>query len=216
MPPLSQRLRDANRLAWDEMQAHRFVRDIEADTLPREVFGRYLVYEQGFVETAILIFGHALLKAPDFSARRFLCTVLNGLGGQQLDYFDRVMASLGVRPAARSARPPAAVAAFDRGMLRIAETGDFTDVVTIMLAAEWMYATWCSRPNRRAVPDPDIADWVRLHAQPAFLTQVDWLRGQLDASEVDEAAFGRLAGLFGQALRLEIGFHAAPYEGLLL
>jgi thiaminase/transcriptional activator TenA len=198
MPPLSQRLRDANRLAWDEMQAHRFVRDIEADTLPREVFGRYLVYEQGFVETAILIFGHALLKAPDFSARRFLCTVLNGLGGQQLDYFDRVMA------------------AFDRGMLRIAETGDFTDVVTIMLAAEWMYATWCSRPNRRAVPDPDIADWVRLHAQPAFLTQVDWLRGQLDASEVDEAAFGRLAGLFGQALRLEIGFHAAPYEGLLL
>jgi len=209
-PPLSERLRAANRDAWDAMQAHRFVRDIEADALPRAVFARYLVYENAFVETAILIFGHALLKAPDFSARRFLCGVLNGLGGAQLGYFDRAFAALGVAPHAAGTLP-ASVVAFDRGMLHVAETGAYLDILTIMLAAEWMYATWCLRANAGPIADPHIAEWVRLHAEPDFLAQADWLRAQLDAAQVDEAAFARLSALFGHALRLEIDFHSAPY-----
>ena len=211
MAALSDRLRDANRDLWDAMQAHRFVRDIEADALPRAVFARYLVYEGGFVETAILIFGHALLKAPDYASRRVLCGVLHGLGGAQLGYFDRAFAALGN---SRSERP-SAVTAFDRGMLHIAETGSYLDIIAIMLAAEWMYATWCSRANQRPISDPLIAEWVRLHAEPDFLAQRDWLMAQLDAApDVDTATFQRLSGLFGEALRLEIDFHTAPYEGL--
>ena len=80
-----------------------------------------------------------------------------------------------------------------------------------MLAAEWTYATWCVRAHRGAIGDPAIADWVRLHAEPAFLAQAEWLRDQIDAATVDDATFGRLCELFGQALRLEIDFHAAPY-----
>lgn len=207
MPPLSQRLRAANQQDWDAMQAHRFVRDIEADAMPSEVFRRYLIYERGFVGTAILIFGHALLRAPDLAARRWLCGVLAGLGGEQFDYFDRVFAALDLAP---TDAVPAAVAAFDRGMLRIAQ-GEYLDILTIMLAAEWTYATWCVRAHRGAIGDPAIADWVRLHAEPAFLAQAEWLRDQIDAATVDDATFGRLCELFGQALRLEIDFHAAPY-----
>ena len=213
MPALSDRLRAANQDVWDAMQLHRFVREIEADTLPREVFRRYVVYEHAFVETAILIFGHALLKAPDFTARRWLCGVLSGIGGEQLGYFDRVFTALGVTA---DTAPPASVIAFDRGMLRIAEGGDYLDIITVMLAAEWMYATWCCRAFLRPITDPQISDWVALHAAPAFLAQADWLRAQIDAAEpqVDAAAFARLSGLFGQALRLEIDFHSAPFEGL--
>jgi thiaminase (transcriptional activator TenA) len=212
MATLSERLRDANRDAWDAMQTHRFVHDIEAHALPRDVFRRYLIYENGFVETAILIFGHALLKAPDYAARRFLCGVLHGLGGAQLGYFDRAFASLGVAPHADA--PPAAVVAFDRGMLRIAESGGYLDILTIMLAAEWMYATWCGRAHLRPIGDKLVAKWVRLHAEPDFTAQADWLRAQLDAAgpNVDAATFQHLADLFGQALRLEIDFHSAPYE----
>ncbi len=216
MASLSERLRAANQPAWDAMQVHRFVGDIEADALPRDVFRRYLVYEQAFVETAILIFGHALLKAPDFAARRWLCGVLNGLGNAQLGYFDRAFAALGVAPHTQTGSLPASVVAFDRGMLRIAETGAYLDILTIMLAAEWMYATWCGRAHRRTITDPQVAEWVRLHAEPEFLAQADWLRAQLDAAapQVDATAFRRLSDLFGHALRLEIDFHAAPYESM--
>ncbi len=214
MPPLSERLRAANQGAWNAMQAHRFVREIEADALPRAVFGRYLIFENAFVETAILIFGHALLKAPDLVARRWLCGVLHGLGDAQLAYFDRAFDTLGIATRAASGSLPAAVAAFDRGMLGVAATGAYLDILTIMLAAEWMYATWCGRANLRPISDPLIAEWVRLHAEPDFLAQADWLRAQVDAAgpNLDEATFHSLSNLFGYALLLEIDFHSAPYE----
>lgn len=210
---LSQRLLAANQGVWDEMQAHRFVRDIEADRLPRPVFARYVAYEHSFVETAILIFGHAMLKAPDFAARRRLCGVLHALGGEQLGYFDRVLASLGTEPAEPRAAPPS-VAAFGGFMLGVAETGSYLDILVTMLAAEWMYATWCSRAAQRPISDPDIAEWVRMHAAPEFRTQADWLRAGVDASgdKVSAATLRRLSDLFGTALRLEVDFHAAPYE----
>jgi len=77
-----------------------------------------------------------------------------------------------------------------------------------------MYATWCGRANLRSISDPLIAEWVRLHAEPDFLAQADWLRAQIDAAgpNLDEAAFHSLSNLFGYALRLEIDFHSAPYE----
>ncbi len=212
-PSLSQRLRAANRGVWDEMQAHRFVRDIEADALPRPVFARYVAYEHGFVETAILIFGHAMLKAPDFAARRWLCGVLHALSGEQLGYFDRIFAALGTEPSRPDAAPPA-VAAFGGFMLGVAETGSYLDILVVMLAAEWMYATWCARAAQRPISDPDVAEWVQMHAAPEFRAQADWLRAGVDAlgADIDAAAFRRLSDLFGTALRLEVNFHAAPYE----
>ena len=210
---LSHRLLAANRGVWDEMQAHRFVRDIEADTLPRPVFARYVAYEHGFVETAVLIFGHAVLKAPDFAARRWLCGVLHALAGEQLGYFDRVFAALGAGPFEPGTAPPS-VAAFGGFMLRVAESGSYLDILTVMLAAEWMYATWCGRASLRPISDPDVAEWVHMHAAPEFRAQADWLRAQVDAcgAGVDAAALRRLSDLFGTALRLEVEFHDAPYE----
>lgn len=214
MSALSERLRDANRDAWAAMQRHRFVCEIEADALPADVFHRYLRYEHRFVAISILIFGHALLQAPDMAARRFLCGVLHGLGGEQLDYFDRVFASLGLVPHGPEEKLPDAVVALDRGMLTVAERGAYLDTLTIMLAAEWMYATWCGRAHRRQPSYPPLADWVRLHAEPAFLAQADWLRAQIDAAaaQVDATTFKHLVDLFDQTLRLEIDFHAAAYE----
>jgi len=210
---LSQRLLAANQGVWDEMQAHRFVRDIEADRLPRPVFARYVAYEHGFVETAILIFGHAMLKAPDFTARRWLCGVLHALSGEQLGYFDRALASLGAGPSRPGPAPPAA-AALGGFMLGVAESGSYLDILVVMLAAEWMYATWCARAAQCPISDPDVAEWVQMHAAPEFRAQADWLRTGVDAggADIDATALRRLSDLFGTALRLEVAFHATPYE----
>ena len=208
---LSLRLLDANRDVWETMQAHRFVQDIEADRLPAAVFERYLVFEHRFVETAILIFGHALLKAPGTAQRYHLVDVLHALSTEQLPAFKSFFAALGVAPAGADEALPTAVQAFDRGMLRMAENGGYCDVVAIMLAAEWMYATWCGRVHAAPITSPELRRWVALHTEPGFHDQVAWLRAEMDACVVDEADAARLPATFRRVLELEIAFHEAAY-----
>jgi thiaminase/transcriptional activator TenA len=215
--PLSTQIRAANQDAWDAMQAHRFVLAIEQDALPAEVFKAYLVYECDFVETAMLIFGHMLVKAPGLAERRWLAGVLQALAVDQIGYFEQAFAALGVTPEDRRRASPPTVAAFRDGMLAIARDGGYLDGVAVMLAAEWMYATWCARAARSPIANAEIKRWVDLHADPAFLAQAEWLRRQIDdapglaASDAD-----RLSTLFGRALALEIAFHDAPFPGRAL
>lgn len=207
---LSERIRAVNADVWDAVQAHRFVSDIEEDTLSAEAFRAYLVYECDFVETAMLIFGHMLVKAPGLSERRWLAGVLQSLATEQIGYFERTFETLGVTEAERRRGLPPSVLAFRDGMLQVARDGSYLDGVAIMLAAEWMYATWCSRAAERKISDPVLKRWVDLHAEPEFLAQADWLRRQVDAA--DPTAEADLSASFRRALELEIDFHTAPYE----
>jgi thiaminase (transcriptional activator TenA) len=198
---------------WDAMQAHRFVRAIEKDQLPLDVFKAYLVYECDFVETAMLIFGHMLVKAPGLEERRWLAGVLQALATEQIGYFERTFAALGITAADRARTLPESVLAFRDGMLAIARDGSYLDGVVIMMAAEWMYATWCTRAATTPSGNAELKRWVDLHAEPAFHAQADWLRSQVDANS-DGSAEQRahLAALFGRALELEIAFHDAPFD----
>ena len=208
--PLSERIRAASAGAWDAMQAHRFVAEIEADTLSDAVFRSYLIYECDFVETAMLIFGHMLVKAPGLQERRWLAGVLQALAVEQIGYFEKTFSALDITPQDRARALPRSVLAFRDGMLKIARDGGYLDGVAIMLAAEWMYATWCSRAAGSRISNPVLKRWVDLHAEPEFLAQADWLRRQVDAA--DPALEETLANSFRHALELEIDFHSAPYE----
>lgn len=64
MEAFSERLLREHQPAWQAMQQHPFVTDIEQDRLPTVVFNRYLVFEGNFVATAIAIF------LPSGSAKR--------------------------------------------------------------------------------------------------------------------------------------------------
>ena len=208
------RLQKENRDIWDAMQQHRFVADILADRLDPDVFRRYLVFEQGFVETAILIFGHAMLKAPAFAQRRRLISVLHSLAEDQLTYFAGVFRALDMPPAVAAALAPAAVQRFDGGMLAIAKSGSYADILAIMLAAEWMYGTWCLRAASVEIAGAELRRWVALHAERGFLDQIDWMIDEInrEATALDDAGRDRLSALFREALQLEIAFHDAAYE----
>jgi thiaminase/transcriptional activator TenA len=206
------RLRAENEDVWDAMQAHRFVADIEADRLSDAAFRAYLVYECDFVESAMLIFGHMLVKAPGLAERRWLAGVLQALATEQIGYFERTFETLGLSAEERGQALPAEVLAFRDGMLAIARDGSYLDGVAVMLAAEWMYATWCGRAAGARVSDPILRRWVELHAEPEFLAQADWLRRQIDTAPPESEE--RLSRAFRRALELEIVFHEAPYAAV--
>lgn len=209
---LSERIRASNLDVWDAMQAHRFVAEIEADALSDAAFRAYLIYEGDFVETAMLIFGHMLVKAPGLAERRWLAGVLQALAVEQIGYFEQTFAALGISAEERARTSPPEVAAFRDGMLAVAREGSYLDGVAIMLAAEWMYATWCARAAKSPISDPTLRRWVELHAEPEFHAQADWLRAQIDAAPAAEEA--QLSRAFRRALELEIAFHDAPFAGV--
>ena len=210
--PLSDRLLADNAAAFDAMIGHRFVADIAADRLPPAVFDRYLVYEGAFVETAIRIFAYATAKAPDIAEQRHLVAVLDALANHQVAYFETTCAARGIDPAAHDLAHPA-VAAFRDDMLAIARDGAYLDIVTAMFAAEWMYRTWCRSAAAARISDPQLRQWVDLHAADDFAAQALWLRDRVDAAgpDLDEVEKSRLSSLFGRVLKLEAAFHEAAY-----
>lgn len=209
---LTTRILAENAQVFDAMLTHPFVRDIEADTLPAEVFDRYLLIEGAFVETAIAIFGHAVAKSSDLADRRKLIGTLDALANEQMSYFESAFAARSLAPDPVLQADPR-VAAFREGMLTIAQDGDFTAIITAMFAAEWMYWTWCSNLRTAHISDPMVQAWVEMHAAPEFAAQAHWLRDRLDtlgtgmtAAQCDESV-----RVFGRVQELEIDFHSAAY-----
>lgn len=208
-------LRDAASDEWRRMQEHPFVIAIEEDRLPDAVLRRYLVNEYAFVEAAITIFSYALVNAPDMAARRELVRIIGALVDAQIPYFENAFTALGMAEEEwRGASLPPKAAMLRDGMLGFAAHGGFAEVATAMLAAEWTYHTWCARAVRRSISNEVLKDWVRLHAEPAFAGQANWLRNTVDGigAKAEPDARRRLLSVFATALELEIHFHDAPFE----
>jgi len=205
---LSDKILLANTDILDRMLEHRFVADIQADRLERDVFHRYLAYEGHFVETAISIFAFATIGAPDINARRWLIGVQDALANKQVPYFEDIFSRRGIMV---ETHVPDAVSAFDVGMLNIARTGAFVDVLTAMFAAEWMYWTWSKATDTRQISDPDLRVWVDMHTATDFADQAMWLKNAIDTYS-DESDADRLSGVFNTVTQLEIEFHSAAYH----
>ncbi|MDB6176304.1 TenA family protein [Paracoccus sp. Z330] len=211
-PQLTARMLTQEAVSFEAMIEHRFVRDIEADSLPAPVFDRYLLIEGAFVETAIAIFGYAVARSEDLADRRKLIASLDALANQQMPYFEMAYEMRGLSPDPDLQSDPR-VAAFRDGMLDIARHGSFAEILTAMFAAEWMYWTWCRRAAQASISDPMLADWVGLHADAGFAAQAQWLRDRLDrlGHDMDDAAQDAAVTVFGHVQRLEIAFHDAAY-----
>ena len=207
-------LREGAEPHWSRMVGHRITRDMAEDSLPPGALRRYLVFEHGFVETAVTIFAYALAKAPGIDEQARLVETLHALTTDQLRYFERVFDQLGLPAAERDSIPsPPAVLAFRDGMMSLAAHGTYEEIIAGMAAAEWMYLTWSRAACDRRPRDPVCAEWIALHVGPQFTTQVDWLLDQLDSVGplLPPHHQGKLAGAFRRTLELEIPFHDAAY-----
>ncbi len=212
MAGFSDQLLAEHQAAWNAMQQHRFVTDIERDQLPGRVFNQYLVFEGDFVATAIGIFALAVSKAPGIRQQRWLVGVLNALVDEQMGYFEQVLARRAINPDDYRRDLPA-VSRFRDGMLDAARQGGYADIVTLMFGAEWMYFAWCRRVSEATQTDTDLRHWVDMHAQEAFFAQARWLKEELDtcAAALPDGERQRLSALYRQVLEWEIDFHSAAY-----
>jgi thiaminase/transcriptional activator TenA len=203
-------LPDENRKVRDEMQRPRCLHHVRADRLPDGVLALRFEFAHAFVETAILVFGDAMLRAPGSSRRRRLVGVLHALAEGHMGLFVRCLTAAGVTPAVPDATLPTGVTAFASGVLELAANGAYHNVIAIVLATEWMYATWSEPGNTTIISNAELRRWVALDEEPDFLDQAAWLRAEIDAAQPGER--DRLSVPFRRTLQLEIAFHGAPYD----
>jgi thiaminase/transcriptional activator TenA len=178
------------------------------------VFERYLRIEYGFVDCAAVVLGYAVAKAPSFKERRRLAFGLYGLVTDQENFFAAAFEQMGTSPALRVGLPPNELSGpLHEVFLGAAKNEGYEEIIACILAAEWMYLTWCSTAHRMPSSRPYLRNWVALHAGGAFADHVAWIRSEVDtcAPQLSASRQKRLHKLFEETLLAEDLFHNAPY-----
>ncbi|WP_248897987.1 TenA family protein [Haloplanus halobius] len=210
---LTEWLRDRSEPDWREAVEHRFVREFEAGTVDDAVFERYLRQDYAVVETLVGTFGHAVGEAPSMAAKARLTDFLRTLTDEENDYFGRSFDALGVSMDEAPRTTPATRALLDL-LERAGREGGYAETLAVLVPAEWVYETWATAVEQ---PLPDrfyLAEWVDLHANPDFVSFVDWLRAELDreGTVVSPRRQRRLDALFRRTVELERAFFDAAYD----
>ncbi|MGY6548951.1 MAG: TenA family protein [Roseinatronobacter sp.] len=207
-------IRQANAAALPGFLEHPFFVQAARGVLRPQARDAYFHYEHRFVEQAVTVFGHLLVKAPDFGAQTHLVAILGGLVTDQTALFARILQQIGPPPP----KPwPVAVAEFCDGMTAIAAQGAYHEGLAAMLAAEWTYAQVSRKLVAAGLADPLLHDWFALHVEDGFLDGVRWLEAELDRCVRDPDAMAQACDAFGRAVQIEIAFHSAaisPYSGV--
>lgn len=202
-------LRERSEPDWRAAVDGRFVRELADGTVPDPAFRRYLEQDYAVVETLTGTFGHALGEAPSMAAKARLADFLGTITGEENDYFERSFEALDGDP---DADPDATTRAFVDLLERAARQGDYAETLAVLVPAEWVYETWATGIDDR--PDAfHLDEWIELHATPAFVDFVAWLRAELDREGAAASARRqrRLDALFRRTVELERAFFEAPY-----
>jgi thiaminase/transcriptional activator TenA len=213
---LTESLVAANVALWRAATQHRFVKELGADTLPDDVFRRYLVQDFAFIEALVTLLGHAVARAPSMPAKRRLAGFLAAVTGDETNYFERALKALGAAEAfAAPERIPLneTTRRFRALMTEVGARGTYAEILAVVTPAEWVYLEWA-----RACPLPGpkrfyLAEWIELHAIPVFADLVGWLQAELDreGAAASPDLRWRLATHFRTTLELECDFFEAAY-----
>ena len=201
-------IRSAAISEWDAATGHRLFREVIADTISDDEFERYLRIEFAFIDTAAVALGAAVRLAPDMADRRALAAGLHELLTTQVAFFEDALG-----PARSSIVPPSA-RSLHAVYRDISDGSSYAALLAAMLAAEWLYATWCSETIGRPSARPHVRAWTEIHTGPDFTEHAGWLRSRLDtlAGDLGEDETTRVADVFRETLSAEIRFHDAVYE----
>ena len=194
----------------------RFVREATDGTLSDGDFARYLLVEEAFVLTAARVLGRVVWESPTWASLLPHARSLTNLTTDQREYF------AGLRDRWPLDDEDAACTAERAGILSqvvLAQVaaGGRPAAVTGMLAAETMYARWCTTAAEvpadiAARRQPDLQAWIDLHTGQDFLAQVTALRDDVDALVPAEATDDALDRWFASVLNAEIAFHDAVHR----
>lgn len=200
---------------WQRATEHAFTTALADDSLPDDVYRRYLVQDYAFIETLVTVLGHAVALAPGMPAKKRFAGFLAAITSEENDYFLRSFEALGVSQEEwenAELLPP--IQTFADLMLDAAQSGNYEELLAVIVPAEWVYLTWAQAARPPYPKRFYLSEWIELHDNPDFAEIVGWLRGELDrvgaalSTERQAAAERR----FHRLVELEVAFFDAAYD----
>ncbi|WP_159500608.1 transcriptional regulator [Microbacterium sp. 18062] len=185
---------------------HPLLRAMSDGTVPPAVFARYLVLEEGFVDTAARLVEVVAVAETDAAAARRLAETRADLEGAQRAH----LAAARAGTASVLGAPPAAHDVLSRHTLALADAHGAPAVTVCLAAAETLYARWCAAAAARdAIRPAALQGWIDLHATARFAEQAAFWRSLVDRIPEDEVGDAELDAWFAGMLAAENAFHAA-------
>lgn len=201
---------------WQAATSHPFCDALADGTLELDKMCNYLVQDyqfvDGFVRLLASMIAHAPTLADSVPAAQFLAVIT----GAENTYFLRSFDALDVSDAQwQNAEVAAPTKAFQGLMAQAAASGNYAQMLAVLVVAEWVYLTWATPKNPPATKLPFyFAEWVTLHAGAGFEGVVEYLRSQLDQvwDQLDTAAQKDVEETFCKAVQLERDFFDAAWR----
>lgn len=212
-PRFSDTLRENAEPFWHRSVTHRFTRELIGDTLPDGSFVRYLIQDYAFIDTLARVLERAIGHAPDVASKAKLSKFLEAVTGDETDYFLRAFDALGVSKEVWSkTEQTAATRRLSDLMLNAAQKG-YAETLAVLLPVEWVYQSWAGSAGTTRPSRFYLAEWIDIHANPAFEDFVEWLRAETDSigPALPSERRDQLAALFRETVQLEAAFFDAAY-----
>ena len=200
---------------WLEATNHKFTNELKNDTLKNHIFKKYIVQDYIFIESLVTLIGKAILLAPNMHSKVKWSAFLYAITSDENNYFIRSFDALNITKEEREeTKLLPSINDFANLMLQISNSGSYAQILSVILAAEWIYYSWASRAKD---PYPDrfyLSEWIILHNNIPFHKTVTWIKGELDtlALELSYIEQEEIAKLFLKLVRLEIAFFDACYS----
>jgi thiaminase/transcriptional activator TenA len=209
-------LRELSEPMWSRGLDHRFVTELGEGTIDDDVFGRYLVQDNAFVEHLVGLIGHAVGDAPTMEQKRRIegfLAVRTGDGDNQ--YFEETFEQLGVPESARTDpdRHPV-TEAFADILARGAYEGDYEETLAVLLPTGWFYLEWGDSIADAEPGEDYLREWIDIHTAESLYDFVDWQRAELDelGPALTERRQRRVGRHFRRTMVLEEAFFDIAYD----
>lgn len=205
-------------LAADDWQAatrHEFTDAVADGSLPAEKMLGYLQQDYLFIDGFLRLLASAIATAPTLPDAIPAAQFLGLISGPENTYFLRSVEALGGL-VELPAEPQAVTRAFQQIMRQAVQSGQYEQMLAVLVVAEWSYLDW-ARPHVGCAQGLPFwfGEWVTLHSGDGFESVVAYLRGQLDQVWVDLSDQHRHAveATFCKTVALERQFFDATWQG---
>ena len=214
---VSARLRQAAAPIWEECLRHPFVTGIGDGTLGVEKFQYFMLQDYLYLFDYARVFALGVVKARDPKLMRTFAENVNAILGGEMNIHRAYMERLGItEDQVFAVKPALDNTSYTHYMLAVAESGGPMEIVAAILACSWSYAeigqALAKRPG--AADHPFYGEWVRGYASEDYAATNQALMALMDelAKDATEAQFDRLAEIFVNCSRYELGFWDMAWE----
>lgn len=209
-------IRDLAEPMWVRGLNHRFVEELAAGTIDDEVFARYLVQDNAFVDHLVSLIGRAIGDAPTMKEKRRIERFLAvRTGDEDNTYFEDTFEKLGVPETQRTDpdRHPV-TEAFADVLARGAYEGDYEETLAVLLPTGWFYLKWADSIVDADPGKTHLREWIDIHTDETLYDFVAWQRSELDrlGPKLSPRRQQRVGRHFHRTMVLEEAFFDIAYE----